>query len=422
MKRMLFLLFVMAAAGLWSTVGFVVNSGSETLSKIDFSTGEVDNSFCVLGWMPNRVELTQDYAYVVNSGDNNVQKIDLETGQTDELIFIGLTTNPYDIIICNEYAYVTGSLSNKVYKIDLNTDEVVANLSVGGNPAGMAVLNGKLYVGNTDYANSYADCTVSIIDLSSFSITNTVSTEVNPQFLAAIDGNIHISCGGDWGSVTGKICVLAPATEEIIEIINIGGPISNFAVSPDDVVYVGDGYGYNLYAYHAVDFSIIYDSGNPFTPGGSMVAANDDNLFVLGGEWGENFTVRKFDFAGNQINEYTVALYSTDLKLLPEETGVINNQVPDRNYQLCNYPNPFNPSTTIQFETTNSHKFAQIEIYNLKGQKVKILPVSPSQSHKVSVTWDGTDQTGSMVSSGVYFYRLFMNGKAVAGNKMILMK
>jgi DNA-binding beta-propeller fold protein YncE len=420
-KRNLSLVLILVSISLWSAVGFVVNSGSETLSRIDFETGEVNNVFSVLGSMPNRVELTQEYAYVVNSGDNNVQKIDLLTGETDELIFIGLSTNPYDIIIDNDFAFVSGGLSNKIYKIDLDTDEIIGSLNVGGNPAGMTVLNDKLFVGNTDYSNSYANCSVSIIDLNSFTVIATIPTEVNPQFLAVINGNIHISCGGDWGNIPGKICILDPLSEEITDIIEIGGVTHNMAVSPNDVVYVSDGFGYSLFAYDAENFSMIYNSSNPFSPGGTMVAADEENLFVLGGEWGQNFSVKKFDFNENLIAEYTVALYATDIKLMPEQTGVTNYELPITNFKLSNYPNPFNPTTTISFSTEQNeqNEILEVEIYNLKGQKIRQFSIFNLQS---SIVWDGTDQTSKPVSSGVYFYQLNINGKTVESNKMLLMK
>jgi len=436
-KRNLTFVFVVMSLSLWCAVGFVVNSGSETLSRIDFETGEINNTFAVLGSMPNRIVLTQDFAYVVNSGDNSIQKIEMETGSTVANIFIALSSNPYDIIIEGDFAYVTGGLINKVYKIDLNLDEVVSCVDVGGNPAGMAVFDGRLYVGNTDYSNYYANCSVSIIDLNTFEVTATVPTEVNPQFLSVINDNIHISCGGDWGGISGKICILDPITEEITDIIEIGGVTSNFAVAPGGIVYVGDGFGYNLFAYDALDYSVIYGSSNPFTPGGVMVAANDENLFVLGGEWGQNFTIKKFDFEENLINEYTVALYATDIKLMPEFTGITNEQLPVTNYQLTNYPNPFNPSTTISFSVTQTSSFVTLEIYNLKGQKIKDLsPIlcHPEPFDKLRIgsvegrggnfnsTWNGTDQNNNPVSSGVYFYQLKIDGEVAGSHKMLMMK
>ncbi len=430
MRISLAVLVMLVALNLWSVVGFVVNSGSETLSRIDFETGEVEEVFCALGYMPNRVALTSEFAYIVNSGDNSVQKIDINTGSTIADIYIENSSNPYDIIINENYAYVTGGMINKVYKIDLSIDEVINSVTVGGNPAGMAILNGKLYVGNSDYGTGYSNCSVSVIDLPTFSVETTIPTEVNPQFLAAINGNLHVSCGGDWVTIFGKICIIDPASNSVTNILDIGGVTSNFALMSNNVVYVADGYGSYLYAYDADSFEIIYDSSNPFNLGGTMVTSNNENLFVLGGEWGQNFTVKVLDVNENLLNEYTVGLYATDIKIVPDVVSVHEEQISIPNYNLMNYPNPFNPTTTISFETTNSHEIAQIEIYNIKGQEVQAF--SPSSFHpefiegrgetKYTAIWNGTDQNNQPVSSGIYFYNLILNGKTVASKKCMLLK
>ena len=431
MKKSLVILIMLAAFNLWGTVGFVVNSGSETLSRIDFETGEVEEVFCVLGSMPNRVELIDEFAYIVNSGDNSIQKVDINTGNTITNIYIENSSNPYDIIIDEDHAYVTGGMINKVYKIDLSTDSVESSIPVGENPAGMAILNGKLYVGNSDYGTGYSNCSVSVIDLLTFSVEATILTEVNPQFLAAINGNIHVSCGGDWSSVFGKICIIDPTSNTVTNTLDIGGVTSNFALMQNNIVYVADGFGTSLYAYDADTFEIIYDNLNPFTPGGTMVDSNSDNLFVLGGEWGQNFTVMVFDVNENLLNEYTVGLYATDIKIVQEVVSAHDEQLPIPEYSLTNYPNPFNPTTTISFSVTQNSDFVNLEVYNIKGQKVKDLPITLSDAqHRIegdgnnrySVTWNGTNESNQPVSSGVYFYNLIVNGNSVASKKCILLK
>ena len=91
---------------------------------------------------------------------------------------------------------------------------------------------------------------------------------------------------------------------------------------------------------------------------------------------------------------------------------------------LQNYPNPFNPNTTIFFETTNLHENAQIDIYNLKGQKVQEFDVilSGIEGESNSITWNGTDSNNQPVSSGIYFYQLIVDGKLVAKNRCLLLK
>ena len=87
-----------------------------------------------------------------------------------------------------------------------------------------------------------------------------------------------------------------------------------------------------------------------------------------------------------------------------------------------NYPNPFNPSTTISFSIAEHAKNAKLIIYNLKGQKVKTFLINSSTDQQInSVVWNGTDDTGKSVSSGIYFYKM-KAGTYISTKKMILMK
>jgi len=85
-----------------------------------------------------------------------------------------------------------------------------------------------------------------------------------------------------------------------------------------------------------------------------------------------------------------------------------------------NYPNPFNPSTTISFDI-DKNEHTVLSIYNVRGQLVTTLldKDMPPGSH--SVVWNGTDDSGNAVSSGIYFYRL-VSGDFCVTQKMILMK
>ncbi len=100
---------------------------------------------------------------------------------------------------------------------------------------------------------------------------------------------------------------------------------------------------------------------------------------------------------------------------LPETENIQLNQ---------NSPNPFNPSTTISFSTTGNFEDTEIEIYNIKAQKIKTLLVILSgvegSAGLNSVVWDGTDDSGSAVTSGIYFYKL--NLLESPTRKMILLK
>jgi len=86
-----------------------------------------------------------------------------------------------------------------------------------------------------------------------------------------------------------------------------------------------------------------------------------------------------------------------------------------------NYPNPFNPETTIAFSLPEAGT-ADLAVFNQKGQLVRsllsgqLLPAGAS-----SLVWDGRDDQGNPVSSGIYFSRLTCAGKSVS-RKMVLLK
>ena len=86
-----------------------------------------------------------------------------------------------------------------------------------------------------------------------------------------------------------------------------------------------------------------------------------------------------------------------------------------------NHPNPFNPNTTIQFSITENLVKTELTIYNVKGQKVKNLTVIMS-GDEGSASWNGDDESGKPVSSGIYLYKLNVNGKTEAVKKCVLLK
>jgi hypothetical protein len=94
--------------------------------------------------------------------------------------------------------------------------------------------------------------------------------------------------------------------------------------------------------------------------------------------------------------------------------------IPEEYILYDNYPNPFNPTTTIMFAMPEAAK-ATIEIYNILGQKVKTLYADNLKAGIHTVQWDATDSHGNQVSAGVYIYRLSTNNVSKT-KKMILLK
>lgn len=85
-----------------------------------------------------------------------------------------------------------------------------------------------------------------------------------------------------------------------------------------------------------------------------------------------------------------------------------------------NFPNPFNPSTRIQYAIPEIAR-VKIVIYNLLGQKVRTFDFGQQSPGRYTITWDGRTQNGTIVSSGVYFYR-FETQKFKQTKKLLMLK
>jgi len=103
------------------------------------------------------------------------------------------------------------------------------------------------------------------------------------------------------------------------------------------------------------------------------------------------------------------------------------NPIPNNFALYQNYPNPFNPSTTIPFQVGNGQwsvvkpMHITLRIYNIRGQLVRTLLDEEKQPGSYQVVWDGKNQQGSAVASGIYFYRI-QAGSFTKTAKMSLLK
>jgi hypothetical protein len=97
-----------------------------------------------------------------------------------------------------------------------------------------------------------------------------------------------------------------------------------------------------------------------------------------------------------------------------------NQQVPERFSLFQNYPNPFNPETNISFSLPEESQVS-LKIYNLKGQLVSVLVNNILSAGTHFFKWDGRDESGKDVSSGIYFYKLIA-GEYSEAKKMVKIK
>jgi hypothetical protein len=109
---------------------------------------------------------------------------------------------------------------------------------------------------------------------------------------------------------------------------------------------------------------------------------------------------------------------SVDKNSLTQQSEIADGQTPNTFALLQNYPNPFNPETIIKYQIT-SPAAVSLKIYNLRGQEVRTLVDAVQNSGNYEIPWDGRDDFGNEVSSGVYIYRLHA-GEQAAVKKLTL--
>jgi hypothetical protein len=95
--------------------------------------------------------------------------------------------------------------------------------------------------------------------------------------------------------------------------------------------------------------------------------------------------------------------------------------LPTRTALHQNFPNPFNPTTVIRYELASRSRVS-LRVYDVRGARVRTLENRELPAGRYEVGWDGMDNRGSQVASGIYFYRLVTSGGAALTRKMVMLK
>ncbi len=245
------------------------------------------------------------------------------------------------------------------------------------------------------------------------------------------------------------------------EYINTGVPANccqsyAVAVHPEDpyVVYAGVGFysagfhllktengGDNWTSIYSTSFNPTCLAIDPVNPNRIFAGVYTDGVLISeddGSSW-ENISdglasgAQVSCFSNIIIDENEISFYAgsynnsafqTTIPLTDTEDEII----PAKNVLLSNHPNPFNPATTITYNLkAKDVKGSKLNIYNITGQLVKSFDCHPEfiegsdNQNTYSVTWNGTDETGKPVPSGLYLYQL-KTGKTAVSRKMLLLK
>ncbi len=217
----------------------------------------------------------------------------------------------------------------------------------------------------------------------------------------------------EWGN-TGILITQRETTQQNPVIAKFD---NKMLVCWEDVFLVDESYSDSDIKAKVVDEQgVIYDGGYPeglivsndpkkqYVP--IISAIDDQRAYIL---WTDGRSSCEEDILNVYIQGVNVPLHNTDVEQTNKNT-----------LSAFNYPNPFNPSTTIEFNVPATQKVT-LDIYNIKGQKVTSLWNRVTEKGVHRVNWNGKDSNNKNVSSGMYLYKLSC-GKGSLTRKVILMK
>jgi hypothetical protein len=263
----------------------------------------------------------------------------------------------------------------------------------------------QVYVDAYGGGDTFEYCSTTTKDGSMFTNVNNYIAELpTPKVVKSLHWNSSINTGNN-----ATVIVLEAALADKV------APGDEVAAFDTDGNYVG---------------SVLYTGGNL----GLTIWGDDEMTTPVDGlEVSEQYELRVYKAA--EFAEYTLGnvefqkgsdKYDVDGINIVAEIGTMNlyssigEIVPEKTALFQNYPNPFNPTTTINFDlSTNS--FVKIAVYNYSGQLVKDLVRGNLNAGSLSVTWDGTDNSGSQVAAGVYFYKM-QTEKFTSVKKAVMVK
>ncbi len=161
----------------------------------------------------------------------------------------------------------------------------------------------------------------------------------------------------------------------------------------------------------------IYRGTSPnFDPSQNNLLTEQCDTLLFDGGWswdaGFCYKVAAVDIHGNE-SDYAVLC-------IEQVTGDDPMPLPDATFLSQNFPNPFNPATTIAFGLKESG-LVKLSVYDAAGRLVRTLLNETRSTGNYEMTWNGLDNVGNQVSSGVYFYRLNA-GEFIETRKMVLLR
>ncbi|MFH1755440.1 MAG: FlgD immunoglobulin-like domain containing protein [Candidatus Latescibacterota bacterium] len=399
------------------------------------------------------------FIYVVNrGGGDNIQILDPDNSfATVRQFSVGNGSNPTDIaVISAGKAYVTRYNSAELWIVNPSTGTKTGSIDLAhlADSDGIPEMDQMCLVGNYLFVtiqridrNNYwlpvGTSYIAVVDVTADTLVDTdpltpgsqpiTLTHTNPYSdiqLNPYTGMLYVSCVGYWGVQDGCVELIDPVTFQsqgcMLEETAADGDIYDVEIVATDKGYaiIMDASFHNkLVTFNPTTgtlLSILYSPGDYVLH--DIELAPSGELF-LSDRRPTNPGIRLYDIDTDDeitTGPIDVGLPPADITFSINLPSAIRPQAPQPALLGRNYPNPFNPSTTIPFTLARDAQVT-LRIYDVSGRLVRTLLDERRSAGEHKVRWHGRDDASRTVPSGIYFIALEANGAAVS-NKLLLLK
>ena len=357
-----------------------------------------DESSNPLGDVGQSMSIYQEKLYIIMNNSHTIEVMSLAGGIYYESTLDLPSSSPRYITFNGEKGYISSWNLNAILILNLNNMEIIDTVEIDGKPEKMIYFEDHLYISVPNKSDWSTNDKVLKMRLSDNVIVENFTVEPGPSMIALYDSSLFITSSSYddmWNKYSGTSTINLSTSEilrynagqttsygsdifvfqnEIYQIFQGGLVPLNNDLSPNTSQKIGD-YP-SLYSADSYEDFLVLGISDYVAPDTVIILSNEGVVL-------EEFIVSaipgSFEFYNYDVTSIE------DQKIIPKVTSVHN------------YPNPFNPKTTIQFDNVINSPY-RIYICDITGRKIKEFNIDSYHVGQQTIIWDASDY-----SSGIYF-------------------
>lgn len=357
-----------------------------------------DESSNPLGDVGQSMSIYQEKLYIIMNNSHTIEVMSLAGGIYYESTLDLPSSSPRYITFNGEKGYISSWNLNAILILNLNNMEIIDTVEIDGKPEKMIYFEDHLYISVPNKSDWSTNDKVLKMRLSDNIIVENFTVEPGPNMIALYDSSLFITSSSYddmWNKYSGTSTINLSTSEilrynagqttsygsdifvfqnKIYQIFQGGLVPLNNDLSPNTSQKIGD-YP-SLYSADSYEDFLVLGISDYVAPDTVIILSNEGVVL-------EEFIVSaipgSFEFYNYDVTSIE------DQKIIPKVTSVHN------------YPNPFNPKTTIQFDNVINSPY-RIYICDITGRKIKEFNIDSYHVGQQTIIWDASDY-----SSGIYF-------------------